>query len=404
MKRLLLIGVGSALMFTMGGVGPAQADNGVHISTSATGIAARIVGVATGADRCAGCHRAHTSKGAYNLKVAQPDLCYSCHGAGSSGSSEDVVNSVGAGGAALRAGGFSKALIGTSIATKAMTYTNGNDAAGGFSTGARTIPALTTPAEAVTSSHNVDGVQSAVTGSGAGIAWGNGPNSASLGKAVTLECGSCHDPHGNRNYRILRPIPVDAATKAVKDASGATITPAIDVVPVNIPDAGLKAYTTTDYWLAGDLNVPLTTAADTLPTIVGAVTTPALLTGSVSVVAGVSQYPDKFIANIAQWCTTCHTRYLAGSGSYKTASGDATFMYRHRSDANNKESGAANCITCHVAHGSNAKMTGDAGNVDSQGAILSTGVKLPGGGEPKAGDSRLLRTDNRGMCTMCHNV
>ena len=40
MKKLLLLGVGSALMFTMGGVGPAQADNGPHISTAGAAVTA----------------------------------------------------------------------------------------------------------------------------------------------------------------------------------------------------------------------------------------------------------------------------------------------------------------------------------------------------------------------------
>ena len=34
MKKLLFLGIGSALMFTIGGVGPAQADNGPHVSTA----------------------------------------------------------------------------------------------------------------------------------------------------------------------------------------------------------------------------------------------------------------------------------------------------------------------------------------------------------------------------------
>jgi cytochrome c553 len=187
--------------------------------------------------------------------------------------------------------------------------------------------------------------------------WGNGAVSATVnpGKAgVTLECSSCHDPHGNGNYRILKPIPNDS------DAA----------VAVDIPDAVAKNYTTADYWLVTDRQVPTTKGSTVLP------------------VAGQT---DGYVANVAAWCTTCHTRYLAGSGSYKTASGDATFMYRHRSDANYKQ-GAANCITCHVSHGSNATMQG-----------VSVGL-LPGDTAAPAGDSHLLRVDNRGTCLMCHNV
>ena len=106
---------------------------------------------------------------------------------------------------------------------------------------------------------------------------------------------------------------------------------------------------------------------------------------------------DGYITNIAAWCTTCHTRYLAGSGSYATAlpgtsaavaasttapwtsavaaNVDANFTYRHRSDANYK-AGAANCITCHVSHGSN---------------VAAGGGLNPGDTPAAAGDSRLLR-------------
>ena len=166
---------------------------------------------------------------------------------------------------------------------------------------------------------------------------------------------------------------------AVLNDNGTVKTPAVapvtNALGVKIPDATTKVYTTTNYWLAGDSYVP--------PVVNG-----------VNVGTAV---PDGYIGNIAQWCTTCHTRYLAGSGSYKTDSGDAIFKYRHRSDANNKL-GAANCITCHVSHGTNAAMTGIAGDG------TAPGVTLPGGASAPTGDSRLLRVDNRGTCLMCHNV
>src|SRR5665648_571867 len=106
MKKFLFLGIGSALMFTMGGVGPAHADNidSPHISTA--GAAGSTYSIASaGATRCASCHRAHTAKAEYLLKAAQPDLCYSCHGTAATGSSTDVQNGQNANnGAALRGG------------------------------------------------------------------------------------------------------------------------------------------------------------------------------------------------------------------------------------------------------------------------------------------------------------
>ena len=356
MKKLIFLGLGSALIFTMGGVGPAQADNGPHRSTAK--LAGSGAAPIAGATRCASCHRAHTAKAEYLLKDAQPGLCYTCHGSTAPGSTTDVVNGNDGGTAALRGGGFKNAQIDSGSASKTMGALD--PLTGRIATTNQTIPALIPPVGGfpglgnVTSKHQIDGV----TG---GTAWGNGAISATqnLGKSITLECGSCHDPHGNGNYRILRPIPVDSGVTA-------------PAVGVKIPDALGKVYTTANYWLAGDTNV----APD--PT--------AVLTGTPGPVAA-----DGYINNIASWCTTCHTRYLAPTGSYKTASGDATFMYRHRSDANYK-AGAANCITCHVSHGSNAVMTG-------------TAIGLNPGDTPVVGaDSRLLRVDNRGTCVMCHNV
>ena len=155
-----------------------------------------------------------------------------------------------------------------------------------------------------TSSHSVNASEQ--------TAWGNGEFSASpnYGKTIELSCGSCHDPHGNGNYRILKPIPDDSG--AAKPG-------------VTIADTSTKVYTTTNYWQVGDANAP------------------------------------QFRYQIAQWCSTCHTRYLAGSGSYKTDSGDAVFTYRHRTDEFTPEeydarSRRPDCIQCHVSHGSNATM------------------------------------------------
>jgi len=346
-------------MFTMGGVGPAVADAGPHVSTA--GVAGTTYGVASaGASRCAGCHRAHTAKATYLLKEAQPNLCFSCHKAGAMGSSTDVANGKNADtGEALRGGGFDYALIGSGTATKTLGPIPVPDPVTGVTprqSHSATIPVAA--ASATTSKHQIDGVTS-------GTMWGNGAISASIadtGKAnVTLECGSCHDPHGNGNYRILKALPND---------SGAA-------VEVNIPDAQTKKYTTADYWLVTDRTVP-------------AVKGGALPAAAVT---------DGYIANASQWCSQCHTRYLAGSGSWSTPNAstagvvDANFTYRHRSDRVDK-SGVErpNCIQCHVSHGSNASMSG-----------YASGVSTPGGTVGSA-SSRLLRVDNRGTCVMCHNV
>lgn len=336
MRKLVYVVAISVGLFGLG-TAPAWADNGPHIPTKGQ----------TAVDRCAGCHRAHTAQATYLLRDAQPALCYTCHGSGAGGASTDVRDGVGYTGfergtaaGALRGGGFEFALINSGGATKQINPTTGRSMN-------QSIPALAA-GQASTSSHNIDG--SMVT------AYGNGAIGSGAGAQIALRCGSCHDPHGNGNYRILRAIP---------EESGAT-------TGVTITDTATKVYTTADYWQTDDTTLP---ANVNIPT--GATT-------SVNV--------TPFIANIAAWCTTCHTRYLAPSGSYKTSSGDAVYMYRHRSDVNTKQ-GGANCITCHVAHGSNAAMNG----------TYSQQVAFPDG-TTKVGDSKLLRVNNRGTCNMCHDL
>ncbi|HET9654136.1 MAG TPA: cytochrome c3 family protein [Kineosporiaceae bacterium] len=355
MRKLAYV-VGISLAMFAVGSGPAWADNGPHrpqVSSS------NLAGGNFAADNCASCHRAHTAQASYLLKQAQPDLCYSCHGAGAPGSNTDVYNGQGvdtastSGWSGLRGGGFVKAAIDSANAKRT--------AAVGTTPATKTVPTLATSAT-TTSSHSVDGTL--VT------AWGGGAT-GTVGNQVSLRCGSCHDPHGNGNYRILRPIPQEAAV-----ATGST--------GVTIPDTTTtKVYTTANYWTSDDLSLPAIQGKD--------MNGVPLVDRTGKPVMGTA-----FTANIAGWCTQCHTRYLAPTGSYQNARASSTgtgtdpmFTYQHRSDAGATDK--PNCITCHVAHGSNASM-----GPNSQQVAFPDGVA---GGT----DSKLLRVDSRGTCVMCHS-
>jgi predicted CXXCH cytochrome family protein len=316
--RLALLGLACALAL-FAGAAPTSADNGPHV-----------MGAGAVADTCAACHRAHTSQSASLLEEPQAALCYTCHGGSGAGANTDVENGIGYSEAgrngtaeALRGGGFKYALIDSA---------NPSGQQGGKSNPNGVVPVLSAKAP-VTSAHS--------TGSSEETAWGNGPISATVeyGTGISLRCGSCHDPHGNGNYRALRAIPKESGAGSPG---------------VKIPDASTKAYTTENYWSVEDTNAP------------------------------------GFITSISAWCTTCHTRYLS-STSY-TDSGDAVFTYRHRSDQTAQ--GSANCIQCHVAHGSNASVSESS----------STDVHNPEGrsGVPAGPGSRLLRIDDKGTCQMCH--
>ena len=65
----------------------------------------------------------------------------------------------------------------------------------------------------------------------AGIAWGNGALNSGAGPAVSLGCASCHNPHGNGQYRILNPIPSATGLTAVAD-------PGVVVTDAALPPAG----------------------------------------------------------------------------------------------------------------------------------------------------------------------
>jgi len=224
------------------------------------------------------------------LKSAQANLCNTCHDGTSS--KLDVNNGIktdAAGGSnCLRAGGFTTARLNTA------------DAGSG-------IGCLNTTGQPVQSEHNVGT---------AGTVWGNGANGSGLGPSFTLQCGSCHDVHGNGRYRILKEQPGGYGSTPVAMATETTAT-----------------YTTSNYF-----DATYNTAS----------------------------------RDFSAWCSQCHSRYLAGTTNpASTARNDAIFKYQHATDVAN----GLPCIKCHTAHGSNAQSTGVySGNVELPGATPAAGT------------------------------
>ncbi len=198
-----------------------------------------------------------------------------------------------------------------------------------------------------------------------------------------MNCTTCHDPHGNGNYRILRTVPTGSGGGGY-------------AVPDTYPKAAAN-YATSNY-----LNMYF-----------GA--NPANpMTEPPGAVAGQS-----ILYDTSKWCSQCHTRYLAESGTNNPAnpnpkpnsegsrvdSGDAIYTFRHTSEgygfssfsqpAGFKYNNRA-CITCHASHGSNSSMTG----------AYSSTVEWPDGSivNPPNDTQRasLLKMDNRGICRKCH--
>jgi predicted CXXCH cytochrome family protein len=422
---------------------PAFADGGPHVAGLNSGTS-----VLT-ADGCAGCHRAHTAQGPMLLKDAsEEDLCLSCHGSASAGATTSVTDGVqyapGTNGntnvvlGALRGGGFVNARIDAGNAfreTYALPAEASHPTVFGFDkkvgVGA---------AEPVTSGHMHVGTSGVTL---QGTAWGNGAYSstANAGPPVSLGCTSCHNPHGNGQYRILNPIP-DPATGTVVSVSPYATT------PINVTDAANPTNTTRNYtviqWdaaagarylLASEIvaDVVDPAAGDYWHQIV-----PYNARVSDSTVAnhdGPNGLPATFNGQINAWCATCHSRYtqstnfsqgardgsgtpvgsngipIPGSvevpGNLRTAvcvldlggncnypntlqpmnqgTGDGVFNYRHTTSRNRA------CTTCHVSHGSNAAMIGTSSSL----------FPYPNG--TISASSRLLKIDNRGTCQVCHD-
>jgi predicted CXXCH cytochrome family protein len=199
-RRLALVIACGALWLILAAV-PALADGGPHVMTQNNG------SLGINADGCAGCHRAHTAQGPFLINAAdETALCKTCHGAAVTGSRVDVMTGVQyalagrSGGTllgALRGGGFDEARLDAGNASRLSYYRSG---APNFDVSQR--PKVGVGAsEPVTSSHL------AMTENGLtnpGVAWGNGAAGSGAGDATfELTCASCHNPHGNGQYRIL---------------------------------------------------------------------------------------------------------------------------------------------------------------------------------------------------------
>jgi hypothetical protein len=337
------------------------------------------------------------------------ELCLSCHGAASTGATTDVETGVqytvgttqprGASqAAALRSGGFVQARL-NSTDTQRISYPRVGSTYTWFSSNVRV---LTDPAP-VTSAHIAFAGTSVVS---QGIAWGNGGPNTGVGPTFATTCTTCHNPHGNGNYRILNPVPGDGSGPLVE-------MPAVNVtdaaLPTGVGAAGTRNYTIQwgrtladvvdatypgggtgptggDYWRDYlPWNGVPTLQANGFPGPAPA--------GSVNgdrpmYVPGGSNLTS-FRGQITAWCSACHTRHDQVTGA-DVDTGDDVYRFRH-------DVGQSECTQCHVAHGSNAAMTGTF-------SAVAPYPDAPGGAAAiTSPSSRLLKIANRGTCQGCHD-
>ena len=399
---MLLIAAGSLWLFLA--AVPVFADGGPHVAAFNNGSAG------VNADSCAGCHRAHTAQGEFLLAQAdETALCLACHGATGLGATTDVESGVqysiandgsrtGPVVGALRNGGFVEARI-----DSAEPYRVAYVASHG--TGFHTKVSVLASGQPVTSAHlDLDGAGGVVA---TGVVWGNiagtpgeafDPDPNPGGTISAMTCATCHNPHGNGSFRILNPIPepgTEAGDTFVAAPSDA------DVTDAALPGAGdVRNYTviqtqggTGTLYLSQVEGLGLAaTAGDYLRNSVPwdpQVDYTALPPAGVTSNDAPNGDPDNFMAQMTAWCAQCHSRYLATDQAFpppqNVATGDAIFNYRHGTYRRA-------CTTCHVAHGSNAAMTG----------TYSSDFPYPDRTITSA-SSRLLKIDNRGTCQACHD-
>ena len=290
-------------------------------------------------DACAGCHRAHTAIG--RRLLVQPttlDLCVSCHGSAGFGANTNVED-----GFYLSSRDDPPLGAGGDVGA-ANTPDNAPLLGGGF---------INYRGAPVTSSHDAGGTNDA--------AWGNGVDRGLTSPLVDggLTCGICHDPHGTNTYRLIR-SPLNGA----------------DVTAPQVDEDDAKDYDT-EQWGAGMSSI----------------------------------------------CAACHQAYheTGEDVGHDVTNQNAGGGFTHRIDmpwngdaltdpfiglgTDNPETVGMGgytvplagsdvvCMTCHLPHGTSAAEDGfAAGDFDPDG---------PQGPVP-AGDSSLLRLDNRGVCEVCH--
>jgi predicted CXXCH cytochrome family protein len=281
---------------------------------------------------CANCHSTHNG-GTKNLlmKSDEKDLCMSCHD-GTMGF-YNVDNASGAG-----------------------IFNSTHDSASMHAVG-------TVKISAAPGSYNA-GVKGTISVSGKDVAISNAGS--------TLECSSCHNPHGSVNDRLLRE---GILTQTVAGKYGPTeqyipwsSTVALGTKAINLdlqPDPNFDAINKTS-----GLSITISNG-------------PKLGTDAV-------QY--------SQFCSACHDDYLKGSGTPESANG-------HYTHTTNSSAAGRNCASCHYAHGTDITTLHD-----TAGKTVADYVKA-GWSQDQAeaymknvtqGGSKLKKYTNMAVCWSCH--
>lgn len=378
-------------------------------------------------DACAGCHRAHTSVSTITwadqagndhsaLLVSSAtsiyEFCYACHDATSQGADTNVQQGIyegtlyGTTGGTLNGGGFESFGTTTPVTSTHMYTGSSWGAYGGGYTGMGTL--------------NADGQYDSPTD----------PVDAQTGESVQIQmdCGTCHDPHGSSNYRVLKAY-----------ANGNYVGGYVPSLDPENPTPDPFVWSNESGYPAGGFALH-----QAYPSYIPNYTTPLYAKGYTAT-AGTAEVAEK---GMSGWCVGCHSTYMTPKAEYTKSDGTTYtamawnynaadgggLQLRHKHPINvplanynaadkasmivtaqvlplahefegdgntaNASTDWIECLTCHRAHGTSAIMTGFATEAGSRLVLGADG--LPHNVFP-ASDSALLRYDNRTVCQVCHN-
>lgn len=274
-------------------------------------------------DACAGCHRAHTATQGNLLLSNTRDLCLTCHGSTASGAQTNVTDGVYSQYRNVSGDFVNKDTLGVEGTVGAPLLGGGFD----FYRNQGQVAYQPT-----TSSHDVSGSVTSVWGLGTA----NTGQTAEM--ATGLTCGTCHDPHGSSNYRILR-----------TSVNG-------HAVSVTSHEDGNWDYTA-EHWGSGISNFCSACHEN-------------YLGGGPLNTGGVVHFRHEIDMN-----------YSVGDNDNPEITG---FQGYTLPLANSGQGDQVVCTTCHLPHGTSAAQ-----DINSASANIT-------------GDSSLLRIDNRGVCEVCH--
>ena len=398
-------------------------------------------------DACAGCHRAHTAaspitwtdgggrtRSALLISTAinNDEFCYTCHGPAGAGADTNVWDGV----FQSRDGDLGS----DETYNTHMEPLNG----GGFD-----------PAMFPTQHY---------PGGATWQAWGAGPDGrngiiSTGGEQVDISCSTCHDTHGSSNYRLLKDLvagidPVTGARANIAvggyDLAGdptpfvisaergypATgwprgparmtlyttyypdfTTPRYAKAPGNDPTKGISGWCAachTQMNTAGDSNV-VVDANGVLDDNIDLDGNPA--TGRQDYLAEIYDHADGFgFVERHRHPTNVAMSTFQGASALAYNIADGVPLAHDPGEGatgvlvpGETSSDWVDCLSCHVAHGSNATMSGYASVADPRLPEPDTGTKLVGlagipvGTVPPDYGNALLRVNNRGACQACHN-